>query len=98
MTAFGDVRRQASLCPTRPVTPEVAGSSPVAPVLSHWFSSLSCVRQLTDVIREPDQSAERSGGRSAAVPTDRCDALDDVHRLRDVVVEARREETFAVSA
>src|SRR5918992_4183481 len=31
MTTFGDVRRRASLCPTRPVTPEVAGSSPVAP-------------------------------------------------------------------
>jgi hypothetical protein len=33
------VRRRASLCPTRPATPEVAGSSPVVPV------SLSLVRQ-----------------------------------------------------
>jgi hypothetical protein len=32
MTAFGGVRSRASSCPTRPVTPEVAGSSPVAPV------------------------------------------------------------------
>jgi hypothetical protein len=31
MSLFKDVRRRASLCPTRPVTPEVAGSSPVAP-------------------------------------------------------------------
>jgi hypothetical protein len=29
---FGDARRGAWLSPTRPVTPEVAGSSPVAPV------------------------------------------------------------------
>jgi hypothetical protein len=34
MKAFRDVRRRASSCPTRPVTPEVAGSSPVAPVKS----------------------------------------------------------------
>ena len=33
-TLFRGVRRRASLCPTRPVTPEVAGSSPVAPVKS----------------------------------------------------------------
>jgi hypothetical protein len=32
MNACRDVRRRAWLCPTRPVTPEVAGSSPVAPV------------------------------------------------------------------
>src|SRR5919109_3602612 len=32
MKPFRDVRRWASLCLTRPVTPEVAGSSPVAPV------------------------------------------------------------------
>jgi hypothetical protein len=34
MRLFGGVRRRASPCPTRPVTPEVAGSSPVAPVKS----------------------------------------------------------------
>ncbi len=32
MLPFCDVRRCASSSPTRPVTPEVAGSSPVAPV------------------------------------------------------------------
>ena len=32
MRPFGELRRRPSLCPTRPVTPEVAGSSPVAPV------------------------------------------------------------------
>jgi hypothetical protein len=31
MSPFGGVRRRAWLSPTRPVTPEVAGSSPVAP-------------------------------------------------------------------
>jgi len=31
---FGGVCRWASSCPIRPVTPEVAGSSPVAPVES----------------------------------------------------------------
>jgi hypothetical protein len=40
MRPFRGVRCQASLYPTRPVTPEVAGSSPVAPVLcsSHFCS------------------------------------------------------------
>jgi len=33
MRLFRDVHRRASPYPTRPVTPEVAGSSPVAPVL-----------------------------------------------------------------
>jgi hypothetical protein len=48
---FRGVRRRTSSCPTRPVTPEVAGSSPVAPVslfalqncrgvLSHWVLAL----------------------------------------------------------
>ena len=32
MNLFDGSRRRASLCRTRPVTPEVAGSSPVAPV------------------------------------------------------------------
>jgi len=32
MNSFRDVRRVSSSYPTRPVTPEVAGSSPVAPV------------------------------------------------------------------
>jgi hypothetical protein len=32
MRPFRDVRRCTSSCRTRPVTPEVAGSSPVAPV------------------------------------------------------------------
>jgi hypothetical protein len=32
MRLFRPARRWASLCPSRPVTPEVAGSSPVAPV------------------------------------------------------------------
>ena len=36
---FRDVCREASLCLPRPVTPEVAGSSPVAPVLSPPVSS-----------------------------------------------------------
>src|SRR5437667_4316392 len=31
ITSFRRVRHRASLCPTRAVTPEVAGSSPVAP-------------------------------------------------------------------
>ena len=32
MIPFAGTRRQTSSCPIRPVTPEVAGSSPVAPV------------------------------------------------------------------
>jgi hypothetical protein len=38
MRLFGGVRRRTSSSPTRPVTPEVAGSSPVAPV------SLKCLQ------------------------------------------------------
>ena len=38
MSAFREVRRRAASCPTRPVTPEVAGSSPVAPVENTLFS------------------------------------------------------------
>ncbi len=43
MTLFRGVRRRASLCPTRPVTPEVAGSSPVAPVSQNACKSNSFV-------------------------------------------------------
>ncbi len=42
MRLFRGVRRQASWCMTRPVTPEVAGSSPVAPVKSLQLGVLRC--------------------------------------------------------
>jgi hypothetical protein len=41
MRPFRDVRRRASSCPTRPVTPEVAGSSPVAPAEAPWGDRLA---------------------------------------------------------
>ncbi len=45
MIMFRGARRRASLCPTRPVTPEVAGSSPVAPVFqSACNRHLACCR------------------------------------------------------
>jgi hypothetical protein len=50
-TAFRDVRRRASWCPTRPVTPEVAGSIPVAPVSKSackWGLAVAFPGALTD--------------------------------------------------
>ncbi len=43
MRLFRDVHRRASPYPTRPVTPEVAGSSPVAPVTQSACKSRCCV-------------------------------------------------------
>ena len=43
MRPVRDVRRRASLCLARPVTPEVAGSSPVAPVERVLQDSLQVV-------------------------------------------------------
>ena len=40
MRLFGFARRWTSLCLTRPVTPEVLGSSPVAPVETSCNSAL----------------------------------------------------------
>jgi hypothetical protein len=67
MMPFGRVRRRAPLCPTRPVTPEVAGSSPVAPV----FEVPACRpahRTRTAPARSPGswRSSTRPGRCSAA--------------------------------
>src|SRR5437867_5296266 len=43
MRLLRDVRRGASPCPTRPVTPEVAGSSPVAPAEVFPCKPAGCV-------------------------------------------------------
>jgi hypothetical protein len=70
-TAFSDVRRRAAWCPTRPVPPEVAGSSPVASVKSpaKWRIVLSA--QTPDLGRLHKRSFERgrNGGKRAATPS-----------------------------
>jgi hypothetical protein len=69
MTTFRDVCRRSSLCLTRPVTPEVAGSSPVAPVKYLQIRMLRCHnrRQIcadyTDLSAATPETA-RSGPKS----------------------------------
>ena len=73
-TSFREARRQASWGPTRPVTPEVAGSSPVAPVpnLLQTAIFVACLgaidRRLSDRSRAhpAPESRTRSGRVSAA--------------------------------
>ncbi len=57
MTTFSDGRRRASWRPTRPVTPEVAGPSPVAPVL------LKCLQIGTSCCRNRRQISPRGPNR-----------------------------------
>jgi hypothetical protein len=85
MTTFGEVRRRASLCLTRPVTPEVAGSSPVAPVkvlqigccvvssdAESWPTTQTCVRaspKRSKTAQEPVGGHDFKPFAAAARPT-----------------------------
>jgi hypothetical protein len=60
MNTFRGVRRRASLCPTRPVTPEVAGSSPVAPAEN--------ILQIAIFVAWLGANERRLPGRPALIP------------------------------
>jgi hypothetical protein len=70
MRRIGGARRRAWLCPTRPVTPEVAGSSPVAPVKSLQIGLLCWRRrhERAPVSRHPALIPPVIAGRRGSSP------------------------------
>ena len=74
MRLFGFARRWTSLCLTRPVTPEVVGSSPVAPVETSCNSALLLSGSAETVAGfcaprgDPARGVKEAGCRSVEIP------------------------------
>src|SRR5439155_22934630 len=85
---FRDVRRRASLCSTRPVTPEVAGSSPVAPAFDTalLFAATSQFVDRREVAQERFPRLHRDD-RAAVLPDAIEQGCEEPTALRRVVFE-----------
>src|SRR5829696_4893313 len=105
MKPFEGVLRRASLCPPRPVTPEVAGSSPVAPVENTLQISTFCCRfwrkrpparpPAVTVRRPPRSRARRGDGRAAVSVSARPRSRIQSRRYHCNFVDAANDRVLA---
>jgi hypothetical protein len=84
MSLFGGVRRRPSYCLNRPVTPEVAGSSPVAPAKVPANRQVVLSQQTPDLRRlhRPFRGKTRNGQKTARNPVARCRVQAGLAALR----------------
>ena len=81
MSRFRGVCCRASSCPIRPVTPELAGSSPVAPVLTHALAAVLHLGRCTEAKAVLDARRRRDAIRTSDAPAHLVDDLEEIAAL-----------------